>query len=620
VTALFRRRSVPWRTVAWVFAAWTTFGALQALGLSAIPYKHPPPLWRGILPVHLILSWGWALATPAIVWLTRWTMRPGRTRAAAVAAHGAAVLFAVLAYGTAHACLWSLFLGKPMSRAAWAVTTIEWMDLSLVLYAAVAIGARAIDLHRSYTDRVRRRLALESDFARAHLQFLERQVQPHFLFNCLNAITELAHESPAAARGAVSHLQTLLRTASGRGERHEITLAEELTALAPYVEIERVRFGEWLTVDWDIEAATKPALMPPFVLQPLVENAIRHGLAVRRGAGRVTIAARVSSGRLHLSVRDNGVGLLPVQSISEPSPRLPAGRGIGLRNVRERLKSLYGDEASLELRSPDGTGANAELLIPYHRTPIEAVQRMSTAQHAKNGAKNGTHHRRLPESRLASPRITARGWAAIVVFWAGLGGMWVSEPYFIALAWNSSNPMKDLRALAGANFLGVCVWIVIMPAIVGATRWLRQHVRSVWTLTSVHICGAIAAAALQMALLVVLGLLPPSMPWYTQQFMLVWDLVAYGAIVAWAYGRDFGAWSREHEMDGLRLEAEIARARWQMLRVNLRPDEVCATLDRVAQLVGADAASAERLAADLGDSLRERLHVTHDSTPALAAT
>ena len=606
--------------MAWVFAGWTTFGALQALGLSAIPYKHPVPLWRGILPVHLILSWGWALATPAIVWLTRWTMRPGRTRGAAVAAHAAAVLFAVLAYGTAHTFLWSLFLGKPMSRAAWAVTTIEWMDLSLVLYAAVAIGVRAIDLHRSYTDRVRRTLALESDFARAHLQFLERQVQPHFLFNCLNAITELAHESPAAARSAVSHLQTLLRTASGRGERHEITLAEELTALAPYVEIERVRFGEWLTVDWDIEPAAKPALMPPFVLQPLVENAIRHGLAVRQGTGRVIIAARVSNGRLQLSVRDNGVGLPAIQSRTASSVSLPAGRGIGLRNVRERLKSLYGNDASLELRSPDGNGANAELLIPYHRTPIEAVQRISTAHRATNGAKDGTHHRQLRESRLASPRITARGWAAIVVFWAALGGMWVSEPYFIALAWSSANPMMDLRSVAGGNFLGVCVWIVIMPAVVAATRWLRQHARSVWTLALVHICGAIAAAALQMVLLVVLRLLPPSMPWYTQQFMLVWDLVAYGAIVAWAYGRDFGAWSREHEMDGLRLEAEIARARWQMLRVNLRPDEVCATLDRVAQLVGADAATAERLAADLGDSLRERLRVTHDSMPALAAS
>jgi two-component system LytT family sensor kinase len=613
VRRLIRRGSVPWRTVAWVFAGWTVFGVLQALGLSIIPYKKPIPFWGGILPIHVILSWGLALATPAIVWLTRWTMRPGRTRRAAVAAHAAAALAAVVAYGTVHASLWALVFSKPLSRSAWAVTTIEWMDLSLVLYAAIAVVARAIDLRRSYTDRLRHTLALESDFARAHLQFLERQVQPHFLFNCLNAITELAHESPAAARRAVSHLQTLLRTASGTGERHEITLAEELTALAPYVEIQRVRFGEWLTVDWDIEPAARLALMPPFVLQPLVENAIRHGLAVRPGEGRVTIGARVSNGRLQVSVRDNGVGLAASRS-------LVTGRGIGLRNVRERLQSLYGDDATLELQSPEGNGANAELHIPYHRTPIEAVQHISASGRARNSAMNGTRRRELPESRLASPRITARAWAAIVVFWAALGVMWVSEPYFIALAWNSPDPMMDLRAVAGANFLGVCVWIVIMPAVVAATRWLRQHVSSVWVLALVHGCGAVAAAALQMILLAGLRLLPPSMPWYAQQLMLAWDLVAYGAIVAWAYGRDFGAWSREREMDGLRLEADIARARWQLLRVNLRPDEVCATLDRVAALVDADAASAERVAADLGDSLRERLHATHDGVPALTVS
>jgi two-component system LytT family sensor kinase len=571
---------------------WTAFGTVQALGMLVFPNTTAWLFWHFFLPINLLMAWWLTLLTPAVVWLTRWTARADRPTRVAALVHGPAAIAIAIGYGVTRARLSHVIY--PKSDWGWVLITIMWVDLNLLYYAAVAVVTRAVDQRRAYGDRLRRRFALETELARAQLQFLQRQVQPHFLFNCLNAITELAHESPAAARGVVSQLQSLLRTAAATDGRYEITLGEEIGALAPYVEIQRVRFGEWLTVDWEIDPAAMPALMPPFVLQPLVENAIRHGLAVRRGPGRVVVRATVANGALCLSVRDTGVGLAAAQHHTNR-------RGIGIRNVRERLQSLYGRESRLVLRDAERGGAEADVRIPYHRTPIAST----SGGTALNGNGSGDP---APPLAPSSPRLSARAWGAIIAIWIALGLMWIVEPYFQAEAIGEPNPMWAVRSLAAANSISMVVWVVMMPAVLAVARWIRAHVARVWQRVLLHAVGAVTCAGAQIALLAGLHLLPPAMPWWTQQALIIWDLVAYAAIVAWWTARDFLAWSREHETDGLRLEAAIAQARWRMLRVHLRPELVCASLDRVAGLVERDVAGAERATTELGDFLRERLH------------
>jgi LytS/YehU family sensor histidine kinase len=214
-----------------------------------------------------------------------------------------------------------------------------------------------MDLHRRYRERTVRAHMLELELARAQLQFLELQLQPHFLFNCLNAISELAHEEPDRAEHMLRQLHTLLRLSLERAGQDEVSLDEELASLEPYFDIQRTRFSEWLQVAMDVEPSTRLALVPHFILQPLVENSIRHGLAVRSAPGTVTVRAWREGERLRLQVIDDGVGLMPKGPSFRP--------GIGLRNARNRLTQLYGEDHRFELRPGEPRGTVVDLEIPW---------------------------------------------------------------------------------------------------------------------------------------------------------------------------------------------------------------------------------------------------------------
>src|SRR5205085_1015013 len=148
------------------------------------------------------------------------------------------------------------------------------------------------------------------------------------------------------------------RTALGR-KTDEITLGEEIVGIEPYLDIQRIRFADWLTIDYRIDDDTVDCLVPRFVLQPLIENAIRHGLSGRSAAGTIEISATVNDSTLVVRVMDNGVGL--------DAPSTSSGRGIGLSNVRDRLGILYGGDDSLRLTSNDSGGTVAELRVPVRR-------------------------------------------------------------------------------------------------------------------------------------------------------------------------------------------------------------------------------------------------------------
>ncbi|HYH81808.1 MAG TPA: histidine kinase, partial [Longimicrobium sp.] len=215
----------------------------------------------------------------------------------------------------------------------------------------------------------------QASLSEARLQALKMQLQPHFLFNALNAISTLIHRDPEAADQMLASLAAFLRHTLATAEAQEVPLAEELRFLELYLEIEQVRFGDRLQVAMRVERGARQALVPHLILQPLVENAIRHGIATLVGGGRVEISARRDGDHLRLRVRDNGVGL----AATRDSDRV---EGVGLASTRGRLDQLYGASHQFTLSEPEGGGTLADLRIPFHTAAEPAAPAAETATRA----------------------------------------------------------------------------------------------------------------------------------------------------------------------------------------------------------------------------------------------
>jgi two-component sensor histidine kinase len=226
-------------------------------------------------------------------------------------------------------------------------------DDFLLYWGIVGVVHLAV-YHRNLMAETSRRVQLERAFAAVQLSALRSQIQPHFLFNTLNSISELVHVDARAAERMTGALADLLRGTLELGDRDEIPLRDELQLLELYLAIQQVRFSDSITVERDLDPAALPALVPPLLLQPLVENAFRHGLARRRQQGRLVIRTRRDGDRLQLEVRDNGSGL--PDEVHE---------GVGLRNSRVRLEQLHGSAASLRLDEPEDGGTRVVVEMPY---------------------------------------------------------------------------------------------------------------------------------------------------------------------------------------------------------------------------------------------------------------
>jgi LytS/YehU family sensor histidine kinase len=223
-------------------------------------------------------------------------------------------------------------------------------------YWVIAAVWWVVEFQRLYRAERLQAVKLEASFSAARLDALRSQLQPHFLFNTLNAIAVLTVDAPADAKQMVLRLSELLRRSIGAGDRHEVPLAEELGVLDAYLGIQRARFRDRLRVRIDVGPDVRTALVPTLILQPLVENAIRHGLEDVETGGEVVVTARRESDELVLTVRDDGRGL-------SDDGREP--EGIGLANTRERLLRLYGERHRFELRSTPGAGVTVEIAIPF---------------------------------------------------------------------------------------------------------------------------------------------------------------------------------------------------------------------------------------------------------------
>jgi two-component system, LytTR family, sensor kinase len=230
---------------------------------------------------------------------------------------------------------------------------------NVVVYWAILAVVHTGEYRRTIKQRDLRATQLEASVAEVRLQALTLQLRPHFLFNTLNAIAELIHEDPDAAERMVGRLADLLRRTLETDGSVEVPLATELELVNHYLEIEAVRFQDRLRVSWEIANEARSAAVPAMILLPLVENAVRHGVASRPGPGQVGICARRDNGTLRVEVWDDGPGL-------DEEAASGTRRGIGLANTRARLLQLYGASHRLEL--VDGTlgGLVVRLSLPFH--------------------------------------------------------------------------------------------------------------------------------------------------------------------------------------------------------------------------------------------------------------
>lgn len=301
-------------------------------------------------------GFAFALLTPPIFYVVRWNLRHV-SRSVRYVAYCLGVVPFMFLYAYIHWILlppWDAILQRYVPRAGHSPLELIESGFAdqITIYIAILLAAHAYD----YFERVRKeelaRYELQQALAASELQALKMQLHPHFLFNTLNGISTLIDSDRKTARAMIVKLSSLLRMALDHGTSDLIPLSEELKFADNYLELEKMRFGPRLTVEWSVSPDTRQILVPQMILQPLVENAIRHGVACSREGGWVEIASRRNDGIVELRVR-NSVG-----------GKRPEGTGVGQRNTLARLKYLYADEASFTFRLGDDHTATATLILP----------------------------------------------------------------------------------------------------------------------------------------------------------------------------------------------------------------------------------------------------------------
>ena len=355
----------------WVFLVATLLGLFstaQAYRLTALGYFRPPSIEiTSLLILNLALWYIPAALTSTIFRLAQRFPLDSAHWLKPIAVHVlAAWLFSVV-----HV-IGMLLVRSMLWPAAGKPPTFSWMtfaqrqylqnlDWALMTYAAIVGLSYALTYYREAQARRLRAAHLETRLVEARLKTLEAELHPHFLFNTLHAISTLVHTNPEAADRMISRLSDLLRLTFDRSGAPGVSLQEELEFLQKYLEIEQVRFQDRLSVRFEVDPDTLDADVPRLILQPLVENAIKHGIAPRSGQGLIQISARRHEDTLWIEVRDNGIGL-------SGGARSRLHSGVGLANTRDRLKYLYGDRQRLAFSDGNG-GLAVEMEFPLKRVP-----------------------------------------------------------------------------------------------------------------------------------------------------------------------------------------------------------------------------------------------------------
>ena len=374
-----------WR---WIFATWLVPALMSVVQTLMVVTLRPPPGVRFMSSapsarVTAVLDFGewmtWALLTPAIFALVRrFPLRRGRLWPS-VATHVAVALLLTLAIETTWYIAATPFrmsnapgVFRPgVIRQLYWNTVMNRVVPNAFIYIAVVGVASVLAYQRRLHEREMRAALLESELSSARLQTLKMQLHPHFLFNALHAVTVLIRDNPSAATRMVTQLGELLRLTLARAESAQVALRDELELLRLYLDIEATRFKDRLEIVYEIEPVTLSVLVPDLLLQPLAENAIRHGVSRTRGKARLRVRATREGPHIVIEVHDNG------RSFQEGTVR----ENVGLGSTRRRLATLYGEDQSLTLaRSPEEGGCVARVRVPFRTAPdIDAVDDASHA-------------------------------------------------------------------------------------------------------------------------------------------------------------------------------------------------------------------------------------------------
>jgi sensor histidine kinase YesM len=352
-----------------ILSAWTLFALFFStqLYLNIIYHGRSQPFSLILIP-WLTCGYLWAALTPVALWLARRFPLDKEVIVRRVAMHlvfGVLIsLLQLVAYNFVFQTLVRRNSDSFFPLGPFQDVVVGQFHFNLLLYSVIVGLYQTFDYYRRFREREQRAAQLELEAAqletqltRAQLDALKMQLHPHFLFNTLNTISVLMEEDVSAANEMLLRLSDLLRAALKNNETHEVTLSEELQFLEKYLQIEQARFQDRLKVRIDPAPETLAAYLPNLLLQPLVENAIRHAVAPRATETLIEIRSRKLDGHLHLSVSDNGEGI-----IDHATPT----NGIGLRNTRARLEKLYGSDQDFRLETAAGGGVNVSITIPFH--------------------------------------------------------------------------------------------------------------------------------------------------------------------------------------------------------------------------------------------------------------
>ena len=357
-----RRGSRTERVRGWILraliaaAGWTAAGCLFALPSLATKG------WHDELRIYLAQFWGWGVLAPVILAIDRRLPFSGKDLKQRVLVH-----FGLsLAFTEIYFCIFTAM------RAALGVTpwsslslhqlfspeVLGWQIWSWLIYWVIAGAIQAYGYYERYISSELRLEKLEHSFAEARLNSLRMQLDPHFLFNALNTISSHVERDPKLTRRMIEHLGDLLRLSLESKDKQEVPLFEEMEFLEHYLAIQKIRFGEQLRIEVQIEPAVRRAMVPAFLIQPLVENAIRHGISRRAAGGTIVVKATSLDDRLEVRVMDNGVGL-------PQGWTLDTSAGHGLSITRERIAGLHPNGSSrFVVRNRRSGGAVAEVSLP----------------------------------------------------------------------------------------------------------------------------------------------------------------------------------------------------------------------------------------------------------------
>ncbi len=348
---MVRRR---WVKLVLFFGIWTLLAMLSAVRLMlSYAYSGYTASWRGSLAIAMADWYVWAALSPAISWLARRFAIERRSWLRSLLVHlPASLFFSILKMVLEFQVLRFL---NPAFTSRYSVLQLP---STLFTYWAILGVIYAFNYYRKFREHELKASQLQTQLAQAQLQALKMQLHPHFLFNTLHAISSLMRKDVEAADSMITRLSDLLRLTLENTGVQEVTLRQELEFLERYLEIEQTRFRDRLQVRMEIEPETLDARVPNLILQPLVENAIRHGIAPRSVPGWIEIRSARVDGMLRLQIRDNGPGITPIRqdAIKE---------GVGLANTRARLGQLYGEAHTFELSNAVEGGLIVNLTLPF---------------------------------------------------------------------------------------------------------------------------------------------------------------------------------------------------------------------------------------------------------------